>query len=235
MSWLNNFRPGHTPAQPAQTVQVVAAAPADPAEVKKEPTLDSQAELFKPADTDYKAPDFDPSQLFKVDPAEMQAALGKLNFMDGITNEQLQTIQAGGDGATQALLAIVNQTGQKALGMSMQTTQKMIESALAKSVSSVDQRFEHLNKTERFTAAIKEANPALASQGAAFMVESLRDAMMKKFPNATTAEIKDKVGEFMTQFTKTAAPVQQTTKNGRQDDTDWGSFLDPDDIEARHY
>ena len=99
-------------AEPAPAPQ---APQAPTTSVEPEPApLTKQAEWFKPAETDHKPVEFDPTKLFNANPEELQKAIGGLNFVQSaVTPEVMQKIQAGGEEATQATLSLVNSVAQQ--------------------------------------------------------------------------------------------------------------------------
>lgn len=218
------FGKGKEADAPVQQVQLVAPV----AETKVEETpapMTSQADWFKPADTDAKGVEFDPTTLFDTDPAKLQEAIGNLNFMQGmLTPDVMSKIEAGGQEGVQATLQLVNKSNQNVMAAAMQASAKMVESAVAKVTPVMDQKVTQHLRQQSVEATLKEANPVFASPAGEFMLTAVRDAMMKKYPNATSAELKDNAQQFIQDIITVGSPV----KAAEQKDimaTNWGDFL----------
>jgi hypothetical protein len=220
------------PAQPAQTPpasQVPAGQTAPATEATKEAPapLTTQADWFKPADTDAKPIEFDPSKLFTADPEKLQEAIGNLNFLQGaVTPDVMSKIEAGGPEATQTMLGLLNRTAQQTMQASMQAAAKMVESAVAKAMPVVDGKVSQHLKSQQVESAIRESSPVFQSPAGEFMLNAVRDAMLAKFPNATTAEIKDNAKQLILDMITVGGP-QKTVQDPTKDimGTDWGHFL----------
>lgn len=219
------FTSNKTEQAPQQVI--MQAAPATETTPEPPAPLTAQGDWFKPADTDAKPVELDTSKLFSTDPEQLAQAIGGINFMQGAITPELQAkIEAGGPEATQAMMAIVNKSNQSVMQASMQASAKMIENALAKAAPVMDQKVSEQFKHRAVETAIREANPVFATQGGEFMLSALRDAMLKKFPNATSAEIADNAKQFVADFIKVGSP-QEAKQDPNKDimGTDWGAFL----------
>lgn len=219
------FGGGNKDAAPVQQVQLVA--PVEPA--AKEPEapapLTSQADWFKPADTDAKMVELDPTSLFDTDPAKLAEAIGGLNFMQGaITPDLMAKIEAGGQEAIQATMQMVNKSNQNVMTAALQASAKMVESAVAKVTPVMDQKVSQQLKQQSVEATLRESNPVFATPSGEFLLTAVRDAMMKKYPNATSAEIKDNAQQFIKDIITVGSPAKPNDKKDVMA-TDWGAFL----------
>lgn len=216
-------------ADPAPQTVVVQQAPAAeqaPAEVAP---LSTQGAWFTPAETDAKPVELDTSKLFTTDPAQLAAAIGNIDFTQGaVTPELAAAIEAGGPGATQALVAIMQKSTQQVMHASMQATAKMVEGAMAKAAPVMDQKMAAQMRSREVESAIRESNPVFGTEGGKMMLISMRDAMLAKFPNATSAEIADNAKSFIAELVKVGGP-QEAKQDPNKDimGTDWGTFLTP--------
>lgn len=233
-SVMDFFRPG-APAPTAQptTVQTSAGQQVTPAEPKleQEPVVVDPMEKFKdlwaPVVKPEGAPaDFNPSQIFNLDPKTMQEAVGNINFAEGITPEQLQAIQAGGDDAVKAFAQVLNQSSAKAMSLSTQAAAKMIEKAMTEASGAMDKKINTGVKHNQVNSQLQELNPALNSPAAAPMVQALTTQLTNKFPMSTAAEISSMVTEYMTNFAAIAAgkkePVVDPVEAAKPD---WESYM----------
>lgn len=219
-------------AEPAPTV-IVQAAP-DPAAVAAgeaakagEAPLVKQGEWFKPAETDVKPFELDTSKLFNSDPKQLSEAVGQLNFMQGMITPDIRTkIEAGGPEATDTMLALINRVGQQTMSAAMQASAKMVETAMAKAAPAMDQKVSEQLRSQRVEDAIKESNPVFASAGGKFMLDAVKTAMLAKFPNASTQEIKDNAQTLIADMLKVGGPKEEVVdKNKDIMGTDWNKIL----------
>lgn len=217
---LGFSRPAATEQQPTQ--QVPAQTPQAP-EAEPAP-LTTQAEWFKPAETDHKPVEFDPTKLFNANPEELQKAIGGLNFVQSaVTPEVMQKIQAGGEEATQATLSLVNSVAQQTMQASMQASTKMIEAALAKAAPAFQAKISEQTRSERIESAIKEASPIYNSPASEFIVQALKDRFTAKYPNATAEEWRQMAAGYAQDLVKVGSPKQEQSQEAPS--TDWARFL----------
>lgn len=233
-SVMDFFRPG-APAPTPQPAAVQTSAgqqvtPAEPA-LTQEPAAVDPMEKFKdlwaPVVKPEGAPaDFNPSAIFNLDPKSMQESIGAINFAEGITAEQLQSIQAGGDDAIKAFAQVLNQSSAKAMSLSTQAAAKMIEKAMTEASGAMDKKINTGVKHNQVNSQLQELNPALNSPAAAPMVQALTTQLTNKFPMSSAAEISGMVTEYMANFAAIAAgkkePVVDPATVGK---TDWDSYM----------
>lgn len=233
-SVMDFFRPG-APAPAAQPATVQTSAgqqvtPAAPA-LTQEPVVVDPMEKFKdlwaPVVKPEGAPaDFNPSQIFNLDPKTMQEAVGNINFAEGITPEQLQAIQAGGADAVTVFAQVLNQSSAKAMSLSTQAAAKMIEKAMTEASGAMDKKINTGVKHNQVNTQLQELNPALNSPAAAPMVQALTTQLTNKFPMSSAAEISGMVTEYMTNFAAIAAgkkePVVDPVEAAKPD---WEAYM----------
>jgi hypothetical protein len=243
MSIMDFFRPGTAPAPaatPAQQATPTAngqqQTPPTPSlqatPVVADPTvaidpMDKFKDLWTPAAKVEGAPEeFNPGNIFKMDPASIQEAVGKINFAEGINADQLAAITAGGEGALAAFAQVLNQSSAKAMALSTQAAGKMIEKALTEASGAMDKKINTGVKHNQVNSQLQELNPALNSPAAAPMVQALTTQLTNKFPMSSAAEISGMVTEYMTNFATIAAgkkePVVDPVEAGK---TDWDAYM----------
>lgn len=241
-SVMSMFRPGQTPQQAAPTQQPAPGqqgqmqTPADPTMTQQVPATDLPAhvdpmakfnELWQPVKKEEGAPaDFNPSAIFTMDPASIQEAVGKINFAEGITAEQLQSITAGGEDAIKTFASILNSSSAKAMALSTQAAGKMIEKAMTEASGAMDKKINSGVKLNQVNSQLQELNPALNSPAAAPMVQALTSQLTNKFPMSSAAEISGMVTEYMKNFAELAAGKKEpvATDTGAAG-TDWDQYM----------
>ena len=210
------------PADPQMQQPPVAAT-----EVNKPDPMDTFKDLWAPAvKVEGDEEDFNPSEIFKIDPESMQAALGKINFAEGVvTQEALEAVTAGGPGAVQALMGMLNGTGAKAMQMSTMAAAKMVENAMTKASQSMDKKISSGVKLNQVSSAMQELNPALSHPAAAPMVNALKQQFTAKHPTATPTEITTMISSYLDNFAGIAAGKKEEPASTTPAGTDWAQYF----------
>lgn len=208
---------------PVQGTQPAAApeAPAAPAN-----PLDEFKNLWEaPKEGDPTPPNFDPTKLFQIDPAKIQAAVGQMDFTQSVTPDLLQQVTAGGEGAVQALAKVMNTVAQTAFAQSMLGASKLVETAMVKANDSLDARMKEGIRQQQISTQIRETNPALNHPAAQPLVAALEAQFTQKYPTASPTEITKMAQDYLVKFASVANPSspsqQQTTPPGE----DWEKFF----------
>jgi hypothetical protein len=164
-----------------------------------------------------------------VDPQKLMDAAGKVDFSKIISNEELASINAGGDKAGAAYITSLNKVAQTVYGQSAVATTKIVEQALAKQAASFQEQLPALIRKHAVSDSLRTENPLLANPAIAPLASALEAQLQLKNPNATVAEIKAKVNEYFdvlsTQFAapKEAAKVKATA--AAKGEVDWDKYM----------
>lgn len=190
--------------------------------------FDQFKDLFAPATPEQIASqgNFDPNSLFaSLEPAKVHEAVGKMNFTDGISADQLSAIAAGGEGAVQALVAVINQTNQKTMASAVLGNAEMIKQAMATVNGGLDARVNAAARKQAIGNTISEANPIYSNPAAKPMVDALAYTLATKNPTATPQEIQKSVEAYFTQLAQAITPQSQAGTQQQTNETDWSKFL----------
>lgn len=241
-SVMNFFRPAaaQTPAtelkqleQTPNGTQATAANPAaDPTKLQGEAgkevsPLDNFANLWEPKKPiEGEVPDFDPSNIFKLNQESMATALAQVDFTKGITEEQVAAIQAGGPEALKALGDMLNNTARQTMGAATQASAKMIESALTGASGAMDKKITTQVRSNQIASHLQEVNPALSHPAAAPMINALQAQLAAQFPKASPQEITQKVTDYMTAFAGIASGKPEAAAEAAKaaQGTDWEKY-----------
>jgi hypothetical protein len=214
-----NPNPAH-PANPTAPAATVAATePAGPVS-----PLDAFKGLWE-TDPNAKAPVPTPGMFDNVTPEKLQEAARKNDFSKVATPELLAAINAGGEGATAAMVQMMQGMAQKGFGDSAFATTKIVEQALAAQQEKFMAQLPALMKNQNVSENLRNANPIFNHPAAAPMLEVMKAQVIQKHPNATAAEIQAMAQDYLVNFASAATPVTQTAASkAAAAEMDWSSF-----------
>lgn len=225
--------PGNIPAVPTiaasgdtsgAAANGVVPAGTNTTDLSKSP-LDAFADFWKndATNTAQAAP------LFTATKEQMMEAASKADFRSAIKPEQLQAIAQGGEGAVQAFADAMNVIAQQVYAQSAFASTKLIESAVQKNNQHIltNELPTHI-KRHAVGDSLRTNNEALNHPAVQPIAEALKQQLVVKFPNATTAELNQMASNYITGLAQAfaPAPAANTAANtGKPADTDWNTFL----------
>jgi len=160
----------------------------------------------------------------QLDPAKLQEVMGKVDLTKAITPEQLAAINAGGEGATQALLQTMNTVAQQSMMQSAVVTNKMVETAIAKTIASMEAKIPGMLKEQNLSNSLNEKNPIYSNPAVKPVIDAVKAQVAMKYPNATTAEHLKMAQDFVTAMGSSLNPVAPATPDVSAGD-DFSQFL----------
>ena len=219
----------HTPPQPSMQQGNIApdsAAQSVESQIPKDP-MEAFKDLWAPATkVEGAEEEFNPSQIFNLDPATIQQAVGQINFADGITEDQLAAISGGGADAVKTFATILNQSSSKAMTMSTTAAAKMIEQAMTRASGAMDRKIDRTTKLNQVSSQLQELNPALSSPAAAPILDGLKQQLVNKYPTASSAEIAKMATQYLENFAGIAAGKKEVAPESTANQgTDWDKFM----------
>lgn len=251
MSIFDMFRPaGQQPAPAPQPPAAPAPAPAAPVPSPANPgshqmgnqaipdpatgqppaqnPLEQYNELFKaPAPPPAGAPAA-PTQAVNWDQQQVAEAMNKMNFMAGAKPEDWAAVQAGGEGAVQAMQNIMNGAMRQMMvmqsGFAAQSANKAAEFAQQQFQSSVPEMVRaQLSQQALQTGNANVNHPALAP-----LVSVMTTQFQQQFPKATPQEIANHVQSYLRTVGEAFAPAPAPgadTKSAPAGQSDWGNWF----------
>jgi hypothetical protein len=213
--------PGNFPATPTSaptpgnaTVPTVITEPKPP-----ETPMAQFADLWK----DVPVPAAPTPVIGNIDPAAIQAAAAKNDFMKVVTEEQKAAITKGGPEAINAFMSVMQGMSQKSFGDSAQATAAMIKSALETQKTQIFAELPNLLKQNQVSENLRSSNPMFANPAVAPILEMMKNQVMAKHPNMPAAEQVKMAQDYVLSFAdqlgkKSPAPAGTNT-------TDWDLFL----------
>jgi len=154
----------------------------------------------------------------KLDNKKLGEMVNKMNFTGDITPEQTEAIKAGGEGATQAMLQIMNGAARKAFTVSLAAASRMAEQGF----STAQARFageipghvrDMMTENELSGSVTIMNNPAFAP-----LVQSVKQQYLSKFPKASPRDVNTAVKQYFDHMAKelTKKPDSPDSRNTNQ-------------------
>jgi hypothetical protein len=164
-------------------------------------------------------------QSFAPDPKNIREIASKLNFGAAITPEVITAIQGGGEGAVKALQHAMNQAGQAAFAAAVYHSGNSFNDGLTKTTEHITSKVPTVVKSQQASTLLYGQNPQFNHPAVKPLVESLRQKVETKFPDATPEEIAEATKFYFEQFHKNNTPeVADPTKQAGSGGTDWSTF-----------
>ena len=194
--------------------------------------LDQFADLFAPpVDKDGKPIQNTPdAPMFSYDPQKMLEHARKMDFTKTVTPDMLQKVAAGGEDAVKAMVQIMNTVGQEAFANAAVAAAKLTEHGLTKAESKFADKLPNFFKQQNVTESLRQEK-LLQHPAVAPMVDSVKQQIISKYPDASGEQIKEMVVTYFQNFAKSFVPTDESSSqrsipgNRKQDNTDWSRFF----------
>jgi hypothetical protein len=165
-----------------------------------------------------------------VDPKKLMESAGRIDFAKVITPEQMQAIAGGGDQAVQAFAQAMNKVSQSVYAQSAFATTKIVDEAIARQQENFAKQLPSMVKKFSVNENLQTNNPALSNPALTPLVSALSEQLVRKNPNATSAEIQAQVSDYFAALGTTFAPKVQETPGQRganraAKQEDWSQFF----------
>lgn len=215
------------PAAPLTQANPGAAAPVPPSGTDNSPPSNPMDEFATIWQTDPKSqPTIDPlnTPLFNTDPAKINAAAGKIDFINQVPAELLQKAMSGSD--PQAFLQVMNTVAQRTLATATQLNAATIEQATTRNNARIhDALPDRLKRIQLETMAPE--NPVLAHAASQPLLQMVRSQIQMKEPGLSAAEINKRAENYLSGFaSQLVAPTSAETELARTKTagTDWDTW-----------
>lgn len=228
MSVLDQLFGGMREAVVPTASQQQSAATQTTQETKEpEPTgLDRHKELTTPIDPKSLPEKFDPSKLFDLDPSKLNQEIGKLDFTQAVSQEDLANIAAGGEAAIGAFRNALNAVSRSIFSNSFSASASLVQNGVAKSMPAVESRIsEHFRRGE-IDAALKGTDEIFDNPVAQIMLEPLKERLIAKHPTASPKEIANLAKEILSDFANKATEKERLANApATPKKTDWDEWV----------
>lgn len=215
---------GNIPAAPTVATNpdgtpAVAAAP----EVKDESPLAEFNNLWENAPVDVNNP-VESDAYVPPSADEIQKAVAKADFSKQFTQEQLDAVTSGGEGAQAALVSMLNSLGQQSLAQSTMVSSKLNEQAMKAAIAAEVAKMPGLVRAQSASAHLKDTNPLFDNPAIKPVIEATQAQLQTKFPNATPAELTKMTQAYITSMGAAFAPKPEVAVGIANDD--WSDYLE---------
>lgn len=217
--------PGNLPAGSGQVDPANPTVPAGTVATSQEPAspLADFADLWKPVEGANE-----PAAMFgNVDPQKLMEAAKKTDFSKAITQDQMQAIAAGGQGAVEAMAAAMNNVAQTVYANSAMATTKIVEQALAKAQEGYNAKLPGIIKQHTVSDTLRSENPVFSNPAVQPFIAAMEAQLAVKHPNATASELTGMAKQYLegvgTLFSPKAAPTPE--EKAKAGEPDWSKFF----------
>lgn len=152
------------------------------------------ADIWK---TDPNAKPVNTNVLPNLDVKKIQEAAAKLNFTNNIPAELTARVKAGGEDGMAAMMEAVNIAAQNGFTVSTQAATRLIEEGAKAQQKTVAQLVAEEIKKQSVNNALQQENPLLSNPAVAPLVETTRNQFLVKYPNATDAQVKEHITNYL--------------------------------------
>lgn len=166
----------------------------------------------------------------QVDPQKLMESAGKVDFAKAVSPEQMQAIAAGGEAAVAAFSQAMNKVAQTVYAQSAFATTKIVDQAMERQQQNFAKQLPSMVKKFSVNEGLQTENPLLSNPALTPLVSALSEQLVRKNPNATSAEIQSQVADYFNALGTTFAPKPPETPASRAaakaaKNEDWSAFL----------
>lgn len=172
-----------------------------------EPNKDAEGKVIE--DTSNEPTTYMP----KIDATKFGAMLEKMDFTKNISQEERKAIEAGGEGAVNAMMGVLNKSHRHSFATMMNATNKMVEGAFQGAQEKFMKSIPDHVRDMMVTTELSGSNPLMTNPAFKPTVEGVRKQFQGKYPKANPNEITKAVNAY---FDKMYADMT-THKNKGQD------------------
>jgi hypothetical protein len=183
--------------------------------------LDNFAKVWEPTPVDPNKPQPTPSL---PSPEDYMKAATQIDFTKVIDQETMAKINAGGEGAMQAVIAAMGKMQQQSFGQGLAATQKIVERALKEKETQLATAIPNTVKAANVREQLFEKNAALRHPAVAPMVEVVRSQLQEKYPQASEAQLLEHAQQMILGMGQAFAPAPAPEVKTVPKDQDWSDL-----------
>ncbi len=219
------------PPAPAPAPMAPVNQGANPANVANQPSgtaangpaqpipLDEFNDLWKDAPVDPKNVDPFSTPLLNMDQTKFNETVSKLNFTDGITQEQVaKAMQDPGE-----FLKLLNSTAQKAFAASTQLSTNAIEGSHKTNNERINQTLGSKIKAHQVTET-RSDNAILNHSAAAPILDSIKQQILAKNPSLSAQQVHAKAEKMLTDLGEGLVQNKQQAATPQHDPYDFSDM-----------
>lgn len=166
---------------------------------------------------------------FTIDPTKVMNSAKQIDFTKTVTPALLEKVNAGGEGAMQAMLQVVNEIAQTSFAQAMMANTKVLESGLESTHQRTARTIPDAVRKVTVGNTLRESNPLFNNPATAPILQMLESQLLTQFPNASAAEISNHAQKYLSTFATEALkldPDQQKAAritDARGKEQDWST------------
>lgn len=187
-----------------------------------DPVVDDKGNPVAPASERY----------INIDPAKVMESARKVDFAKLIDPSHFQAVAAGGEGAVQAMAAIINSLGQTLYAQSAITSANLTEQSLTNAANRFENSVPDMIKRHQVSDTLRDSNPIFSNPATQPLLQLVEAQMTAKYPNATVADIKRSAQDYITQFAGVVTAGNDTAAGKGQNKVnpaeDWEKYFAED-------
>lgn len=160
-----------------------------------------------------------------LDANKLMEQASRIDFSKAVTPEMMTKINAGGEGAMQALVEAMSKVGQTVYAQSAFATTKIVEKALSEQQIRNDAALPNMVKKFSVNENLVADNPILNSPAVAPLVDALKTVLIQKNPTATSSEIQSQVVDYFAAMGKAFTITPAAPKKAAKSSEDWATYF----------
>ena len=221
----NNLQNNPAPTNPQQGPGTAPNGTIPPQPKEESPDV-KFAKMWEPTPVD---PNKKEPEVTGLTPEQMLQAAAKVDFAKVIDADTLAKIKAGGDGATEALVAAMNKVAQQTYAQTTLVADKLITAQVDRAKEDFAKQVPDLVKRQRLQDSLVKENPAFKDPAVAPIVALIQNQLAEKNPTATSDELAELAKEFFTGAASKFAPQKKsaTPATKAADNVDWDEWAGP--------
>lgn len=226
--------PAATPAQPGNLPPTDPNA--KPPEGEKAPAAEetptSALEPFKDmwepnVDAEGKPVSTTPETPAPLDQKELQKVIGEADFSKAISPEVLAAINAGGEGANEALITAMNSVAQSTMLQSTLATDKIVKQAVEEATKATAIKVAEQIRKQNLSDNLLETNPLFSNPAVKPVMDAVQSQLATKFPAASTAQLTKMAQDYVLAMNSELNPEDTTTSDtAKATGDEWAKFFD---------
>lgn len=172
---------------------------------------------------DVPKPENNSSEVYTpLNPEDLSKALSKVDFSSAISQEHLQAIMQGGEGAANAFTQAMSAVAQRAMLQSTLINDKLTQQAIERAVKSTRATLPEMLREQTTQQHMAETNPVFNNPAVKPVIEATRSQLLQKYPNATSSEITKMTQDYILAMGQAFMPKPESNNSS---ETDWDKFL----------
>lgn len=149
---------------------------------------------------------------FNIDASKVQQSAKQIDFTKTVTPALLERINAGGEGAMQAMMQAMNEMGQTIFAQSMMAGTRVLENGLETSHQRLSRTLPETIRKQNVSTTLRESNPLFSNPATAPMLKMLESQLTSQFPTATPQQIAEHARNYLVSFAGEAAKLNPETQ-----------------------